>query len=456
SGVTGSGVAQKLFKRGKGTLNLAGGNSITRLVIEDGAVYASEVADNPSLPNTVEFVKGALWDPNTMGSYSTSNINFHVGEGNSGSIYLDPRCSYTGKLTGAGTFTVYSSGPRIDLKGNWSEFEGDIIAGYYKRATYDPDFKWDNSYGMPKATLNILKDVTFNAQNYNITLGNLKGTGTYNGTGTLTIGNDEKAINYNGIFSGNPKLVKTGECDLYMGKQMTGINSLTVKQGTISLTASKSPYNTSFLTAPLTLEGEAMMRGRGTVGSITVSGNATLEPGSYSNEQHYGPIFSTGNVQIEEGATLSLYLRMAGKGNPCSYIDVKGTLTIDGTVNVTMNPAYTPQVGDEFQLWITNSFSGAPKIELPELPEGLAWDFTGLQDASGLLKVVEGTGVSLISGDSPVICTVYDVAGIRIGSFESTKTEATEAAKRELNLSSGLYILVMEANGYTETIKLQL
>ncbi len=457
STMTAGGIGQKLFKRGKGTLNLPEVNSINRLVIEEGIVNASETNDVISLPPTVEFVNGALWDPANMQTYSNNPTNYYIAEGNRGSLYLDSRCSYTGKLTGSGTLSVYAAGVRCDLKGNWSDFEGELIAGYYKRGNYDPDFKWDNDYGMPKAFLNISSGVTFNAQSRNMKLAGLKGNGVYNGTGTLTVGNDEKAINYSGTFTGKPRVVKIGKCDMILSKLMSEINGLTIREGTLSLSASKSPYNTEFLKTPLTIEEGSKLRGRGTVGNITVNENGIIEPGSYSetSAHHYGPIFSNGNVTVNAGATLSLYLRAAGKNNDCSYLNVKGNLKIDGNIIVTMNPEYTPAIGDEFRLWITENFSGTPNIELPELPEGLNWDFTGLNDASGILKVVEGSGISMISNDTPVCCKVFDPLGICIGHFEAIKGNVAEAAKSNLNLSSGIYLLVIEVAGHTETIKLQ-
>ncbi len=457
SGIFAGGVGQRLYKRGKGILNLAGGNSMSRLVIEEGTVNASEVSDVISLPGTVEFVNGALWDPESMYTYSTNPTNYIVAEGNRGALYLDSRCKYTGKLTGSGTFSVYAAGVRCDLTGDWSEFEGEVVAYHHKRGAYDPDFKWDNNFGMPKATLNISSGVTFNAQDRNMKLASLKGSGVYHGSGTLTIANDEKKISYSGTFTGKPKIVKSGKCDLSMTKVMNEITSLTVNDGTISLNASKSPYNNTFLTAPLTIEGNGKLRGRGTVGNITVSGNGVLEPGSFSdsNPHHYGPVFSTGNVTVNEDATLSLYLRAAGKNNDCSYLDVKGNLKIDGNVVVTMNVEYIPAIGDEFRLWKTENFSGTPNISLPTLPEGLEWDFMGLTDATGILKVVEGSGVSMIDDSAQVVCKVYDTVGVFLGSVETIKKNATANAKTQLNLVPGIYILLLESENEKETLKIQ-
>ena len=461
SGIAAGGLGQSLIKRGQGTLNLAGGNTMSRLVIEDGVVNASEVSDVISLPSTVEFVKGSLYDPANIYTYSTNPTNYYVGEGNSGSLYLDSRCSYTGKLTGKGKLTVYAAGPRCDLKGNWSDFEGELVAAYLQRGSYGPDFKWDNNHNMPKATLNISKDVTFNAQSRNITIANLKGSGIYNGTGTLTVGNDNDAIGFAGSFSSKPKVVKTGKCDWRMTKEVSEITSLVARDGTLSLTASKSPYNTTFLSAPLTLDGNSKLRGRGTVGDITLSGNAILEPGTYSDTNpdalRYGPIFSTGNVTVNNGATLSLYLRVAGKSNDRSYLDVKGTLKIDGNVKVEMNPDYNPAIGDEFVLWTAKTLSGTPaSIELPELPKELEWDTEGLKNATGVLKVVKSSGIGQITGDNtPVTCTVYNTFGVIIGQLETTRGNAAEAVRTELNPASGIYILKLQADNLSETLKLR-
>ncbi len=457
TGIVAAGLGQVLYKRGSGTLNLGNGNTMNRLVIEAGTVNASEESNRISLPQTVEFIRGSLYDPSNIYTTSNNPTNFYVAAGNSGAIYLDCRCSYTGKLTGEGTFTVFASGPRTDLKGNWSEFKGEVVANQEKRGSqYDPDFKWDNSYGLPNATLNILSNVVFNAQSRNLKIGNLKGSGTYKGSGVLTLGNDTKSINFAGSFTDNTKVVKIGSCDLYLAKLLSGMQSITAKDGTVSLTATKAPYNTTYLTAPLTIEENAKLRGRGTVGDVIATNGGTIEPGVYStsNPYHYGAIFSTGNITIDAGANLSLYLRMAGKSNDCSLLNVKGTLTVNGTVKVAMNEEYVPAEGDQFKLWIAPTFAGTPSFELPALPEGLAWDYSGLQNATGILKVISTLGIASITDSETVMCHVYTTSGICLGSFETTKKDAFKAAKRQLNLASGIYVLKLESPTLTEAYKL--
>lgn len=440
--VTTSGLGQVFTKTGNGTLNLSTANGgMSRLIISGGTVNGTE--DDSSLhsyPSTVEFVNGTLYDPENIYSYSSNRTNMVVAEGNKGYWYLESRCDYYGKLTGAGTMTVYAAGPRNYLYGDWSEFEGELVASSYKRGSYDPDFTWSNTYGMPKATLNISNSTTFNAQGNKMSLGNLRGSGIYYGTSTLSIGNDDTAISYTGSFSGNPTLTKTGKCDLNMTKLWTGIKSITANDGTVSLNASKSPYNTQYFDSPLTIGGNSKLRGRGKVADITVTGNGVVEPGYFAetSNHHYGPIFSTGNVTFNEGTTLSLYLRVAGKSNDCSYMDVTGTLTIDGDVVVTMNPDYEPAVGDEFQLWKAGAFAGEPTIELPELPEGLAWDASGLTDGSGMLRVASGTNVAAIDADAIAECRIYSLSGVLVKKMTCKVCDAMEAIK---TLEKGVYIL---------------
>lgn len=456
-GIFGAGVGQRIIKSGAGTLNMAANNSVSRLVIEGGVVNATEVNDRISLPATVEFVRGSLYDPGNMYSYSTNTINFFVDEGNSGSFYLDPRCEYNGRLTGKGTLSVYAAGPRNNLNGNWSEFEGTLVAAQQQRGSYGPDFAWNNDNGMPKATLSINSGVTFNAGAHRVSLGNITGTGTFYGTGTVTIGNDDKAINFAGTFSGKPKIVKTGKCDWRLTKEIKEISDFTARDGYVSFTASKSPYNTTFISAPLVIEGSATLRGRGTAGDITVSGNGILEPGSYSdsNPYHYGPIFSTGKVTVNPTATLSLYIRTAGNSNPNSYLDVKGALTVNGNVKIAMNSGYTPKEGDTFTMWKAGSFSGEPVLELPELPAGLAWDTSELKNATGVLKVMADSGISDITADEPVVCKVYTIDGILIGTVETTKAAATADVRREFSPATGLYILRLEGASTAASIKVR-
>ena len=86
---------------------------------------------------------------------------------------------------------------------------------------------------------------------------------------------------------------------------------------------------------------------------------------------------------------------------------------------------------------------------------GLEWDFNGLKDASGVLKVVKSSGIGMIEGSETVVCKVYNTVGLLIGSVEATKNAAAAEAKLQLDLAPGIYILVLESDGKSETRKVQ-
>ena len=162
TGIKQSGTNRVLTKTGAGTLALGSNNTVSKLIIKQGAVNVIVDGGYNQLPATVAFEGGTLYDSNSEGMPGNTNkANFVVEEGQTGTIYCDPRCDYTGKLTGKGTLTVYAAGVRNYYNGDWSGFEGTLIPGLSKRGSYDPSFDFNNSYGLPKATLKLNADVTF-------------------------------------------------------------------------------------------------------------------------------------------------------------------------------------------------------------------------------------------------------------------------------------------------------
>jgi hypothetical protein len=129
-----------LTKQGNGTLVLAPTVTVPLLYVNGGVVKAQESGDIHRYPTKVVLNGGTMIDPDNIYTYSTSNVSVEVPEGAQGTWYMDQRCSYTGKLTGAGTLTAYATGPRMSVTGNWSEFEGTLNALFNKTGTYDPEF----------------------------------------------------------------------------------------------------------------------------------------------------------------------------------------------------------------------------------------------------------------------------------------------------------------------------
>ena len=93
-----------------------------------------------------------------------------------------------------------------------------------------------------------------------------------------------------------------------------------------------------------------------------------------------------------------------------------GTLSLaDGsTVAVALNSKYAPKVGDTFTLWdvtTLNASADGVTLQLPALPNGLAWDASELFQQKGLLKVVSATGINQLTADAVFHCEVFKTNG---------------------------------------------
>jgi Dockerin type I domain len=98
------------------------------------------------------------------------------------------------------------------------------------------------------------------------------------------------------------------------------------------------------------------------------------------------------------GSASTLQFQISGPQPATQYgkIDVKGTLTAAGTLQVSLAGGFTPTVGNSFDILDWGSISGAfSMIELPTLTNGAAWN-TAQLFSTGNITVVSST---LIPGD---------------------------------------------------------
>ena len=146
-----------LEKEGSGTLAIGAGWSygVDTLIIHQGTVRGNENESgyHDAFPNVVVLNGGTLADPDNIYSYSLNRTNVVVPEGAKASWSLDSRCNYEGRLTGAGTLTVNVTSVRCNMQGDWSQFEGTINFQNKKTGSYEPQLQWNNTHGLPKATV---------------------------------------------------------------------------------------------------------------------------------------------------------------------------------------------------------------------------------------------------------------------------------------------------------------
>lgn len=407
-----------LTKTGAGKLVMGTGNNFSKLYVNSGTVDLSESGATHSVPDLIVFNGSNVTvnDPYDTYSYSNSNANWEVPEGCTGTVYLDGRCNYKGRLTGKGTLHVYAPWVRNNLQGNWSQFEGTLIPHTVKwDKNYDPVFSWDNSYGMPKATLSIPSGITFAGGSHNLTLGNLRGSGVLSLTGTLTVGGLNQDITFNGTFDGKVNVFKEGSGMWKFSKALPA-NEYVFKDGEIRLNNEKL-QTSLFGTATATVQGKAQLTGLGTVGNIRFMENSVLQPGNLSTERHYGAITSTGFMYMYPGTKLNLQIfSNAGNQYSRSFLTVSGELQLNGEINIELGDGFVPSEGDSFSMWTAGSVSGTPSaINLPVLPSGLGWDTSELLTKTGTLRVVKKTtAIQSVSASSNSDGKIYDLNGNQV------------------------------------------
>lgn len=413
-----SSMASEIHKTGNGTLSLGTGNAFDKLYIDAGSVNINEAGGVHSVPDLIVFNGSSVTvnDPYDTYSYSTSNANWEVPEGCTGTVYLDGRCNYKGRLTGKGTLHVYAPWVRNYLQGNWSQFEGTLVAHTVKwDKSYDPVFSWENNNGLPKATLNISSGVTFTGGTRNLILGSLAGSGVLSLTGNLTVGGNNKDVSFNGSFEGKVNVFKDGDGSWTFSKALAA-NEYTFRGGEIRLNNTKLTTSL-FGSAVASVQDNATLTGQGTVGNIRFNSGGVLQPGNFSSSRRYGSITTTGFLNMYNGSKLNLII-FSNTGNPYSrsWLVVGGNFDFNGELNIELGEGFVPQIGDEFVMWTAGSFSGTPSaIHLPALPSGLYWDTSDLLTKSGTLRVIdEATAIQSVTFGGKNDGKVYDLNGNRM------------------------------------------
>ena len=259
--------------------------------------------------------KVVLKAENTIYSNNSDNVNIDVPEGSTASWYPDGRCDYTGKLTGAGTIDIYATWVRCPFNGDWSGFTGTINAKRGNKNAYEPVFDFNNTHGIPQATLNVdarfTKDTPFNTSGKNFAIGALMGSGYisnggYYGasTNTLTIGGKNVNFNFSGSINGS-NVVKngTGVWTIASENVLANAKSLKIVEGVVKLnkaTATKS------MTAPSItyVQDEGELRGLGYCYGVNLLDGGSLRPGTYAAEsqnKNVGYIVIEKNLKAEAG-----------------------------------------------------------------------------------------------------------------------------------------------------------
>jgi hypothetical protein len=128
---------------------------------------------------------------------------------------------------------------------------------------------------------------------------------------------------------------------------------------------------------PITLSG--WIKGVGSFNNVTFTG--TFDPGLSPT------ITDAGNLALAGGSTLILELGGTTPGSGYDQINATGSLTLDGTLAVSLVNGFTPAAGQAFDILDWGSLAGAfAAVQLPALGAGLTWNTSQLY-TTGVLSV---------------------------------------------------------------------
>lgn len=330
----------RLTKKGNGWLNLYKDNT----KLDTLAITAGTVAASCAMPaKMVELAGGTL-------AYSwAGNAALRSLKGKQSRIdYGDSRGTYNNKLTGEGTVTVsyplVSGGAtRCHLTGDWSKFTG----------TVKPVGKvcFDNTYGLPLATMDLAADAVVQFPGKAYTIGQLTGKGSIGGTcsfsqsavtaaNTLTLGTADN-FTFEGLLTGNTNVVKAGEGKMtHKGKgDYTGTTR--VNAGELCLNTTNTT-DAQLGTGALTIARGGTLSGKGVLAntSVTVSAGGTLRSGITETNASGNLRFSQKNVTVN--GTIQTYV--STKTTYSRFTDI-GTLRLNGTLVLNLREGFAPAEG---------------------------------------------------------------------------------------------------------------
>ena len=473
----GAGKNRDLYKMGAGTLQLNSTADFDVLYINQGTVYDFQDGHFSGKTIVLNGSKVVLQASNSIYSSNSDNVNIEVPKGKSGVWYPDGRCDYTGKLTGEGTIDIYGTWIRCPFKGDWSKFEGTINAKRGNKNAYEPVFDFNNTYGIPLATLNVdsrfTKDYAFCTNGKSFAIGALSGTGYISnggnfgsGANTLTIGGKNTNFEFKGSINGS-SVVKngTGIWTISSEDVLANAKSLKIVDGVVKLNKAAA---TASMTGPTVLyvQNEGELRGVGCTYGVSLLKGGILRPGSNAETaqtNNTGVIYIVKNLNAVAGSSIYVNKTKAdsisvnaytGSKTPAwAFLNVGGNAVLNGTIYVTYKDTWTPAVGDYVRILdCAGSISGAPTFELQALPAGLEWDTTPFL-STGTIRVAVSTGIKEIGLDGGSFkADVYTIGGFKLTSLMTTKATMMSDLKNR-GLAAGTYIVRTAQGGIKVTLK---
>ena len=401
-----------LTKKGNGCLYLMQTGTLERLVMAGGDIA---IQDNTPV-KSIEIQTGTLYDDVQATSHALI-----VPKGKSATWQLTGvyYTAYANKLTGEGTLTIIprNTVQRVRITGDWSQFAGTV-----KHTTKNICFPFDNSSGMPNATLDVAEGCSVSNVCKAFSIGRLTGKGSLiqpiadfksqavvSGNNTWNVGNSWETggdFTFEGTFKdegGSNKCLfnKVGTCKMTVSGKSTHSGATHIKGGELCI-KSGATLGTGTLSVDKngTLSGVTASNSKLTNSSYSIANGGTLRVGSSSSPTSGVMRFGGKNVSFASGSVLELGVAQAATSSNTGGTSIQNIskLTMNGTIRMNVDPSAAENlaVGDSVVLWKdVTTFEGTPQLEnnIVDAVRCLVWDTTDLH--KGILRIAYDNELSI-------------------------------------------------------------
>ena len=406
-----------LTKKGAGWMKLNTSNtSLERMAIAAGTVQCI----NANIPAKVVEYQGGTLRENTGTSYAVD-----VPAGKTGIWYLANRATYTNKVTGQGTITIYCTtekgtnyyATRTPVQCNFSAFEGTLKPSSSQDDASALRFTLDTSTGMPKGAMDIADNVVVQNSGKTFRIGKVTGKGSLGGSCTFSngasvgantwqVGNDDNwTTNVKVIADAN--LVKVGTGKVTWAAVNTNTGSTSINEGELGInTTTRLGTGMVSVAANGTLSG--VNATSSTLTNSTFNINGTLRPGSYATATTGTIYFNNRPVTIGETGVLHINARQCATAasNGCNSIENISVLNLRGTIRIVPSSTNTLQVGDSIRIFKATTMTGTPKFDMQG---GITWDTSRISEGLLIVKSIDTAIKTIVSDEQPA--DVYDLNG---------------------------------------------
>jgi autotransporter-associated beta strand protein len=338
--ISGTGSVSKI---GTGTWTLAGANIYSGPTqIFDGTL---KLGINDAIPQKSLLhlnAAAAKFDANNFfdnigglaGASGSSVTLDNTGGLGIGSLSLST--TFAGTISGGGS--IFLNGGTLSLA-NHNTYQGFTSIAIGTTLSVDAE---DAIPSTSRVVLGGTLDMT-NVAGFNDTIGSLEGSGQVKlGTGELITGGNNLSTDYSGIVSGPGIIVKEGSGAMTLSAFNTNSFRTDAAGGTLLVNG--------FEPNSIVLVG-ATLGGFGTTGTILVTTNGTVSPGSSTSTGILSSAFSLGYTTTP--ATLRIRLNGLAPGSGFDQFKATGAVDLD---NTTLNASlgFTAAIGDTFPIVVAS------------------------------------------------------------------------------------------------------